>query len=395
MISLKVSAGLPSASLPIFIQNSACALMDRHITALARRTSSCSASSIFTMPKAISMCIWNIYDLYITRSIVSNHPVRSCRVQRSCDWRHEDGARLPRDRQAIFVHGPRRGHLSFRLWPDRDHKVPGLGNASHCSSKAFEVPHCEANSGARPYRTFKTIRQAQPPLYDATRDAVRILLIEDEPRLAESVCATLRKEKFVVDHLDRLATAREAGLMGGFDLVLLDRKLPDGEGLSLVPELRACNPGIRIIVLSACGEVADRVAGLDEGADDYLVKPFAMDEMLARIRAVRRRPAELEGAEIRAGSVIFDLANEEVEVRGGRLDLPRRELRVLAALMKRRGRTVLRETLEQAVYGFDDAVQSNTLDSHISRLRKKLTKSGAGVEIHAIRGVGYLLREAA
>lgn len=227
------------------------------------------------------------------------------------------------------------------------------------------------------------------------RSAMRILLIEDESRLAESVCAVLRKERFVVDHVDRLATASEAGLMGGFDLILLDRKLPDGEGLSLVPAMRARNPGVRIIVLSACGEVADRVAGLDEGADDYLVKPFALDEMLARIRAVRRRPAELESAEIRAGLLVFDLANDEVAVREERLDLPRRELRVLAALMKRRGRTVLRETLEQAVFGFDDEVQSNTLDSHISRLRKKLTMSGAGIEIHAIRGVGYLLREAA
>lgn len=155
------------------------------------------------------------------------------------------------------------------------------------------------------------------PLVDAMGNAVRILLIEDEPRLAESVCAVLRKERFVVDHVDRLSTAKEASQMAGFDLALLDRKLPDGEGLSLVPALRARNPGIRIIVLSACGEIADRVAGLDEGADDYLVKPFAMDEMLARIRAVRRRPAELEGAEIRAGSVVFDLANEEVEVKGG------------------------------------------------------------------------------
>lgn len=224
---------------------------------------------------------------------------------------------------------------------------------------------------------------------------MRILLVEDEPRMAESLCAVLRKERFIVDHVDRVATAREACLMAEFDLVLLDRKLPDGEGLSLVPEFRASHPGIRIIVLSASGEVTDRIAGLDEGADDYLVKPFAMDEMLARIRAVRRRPAELEGEAIRAGAVVFDLANEEVEVQGDRLELPRRELRVLATLMKRRGRTVLRETLEQSVFGFDDEVQSNTLDSHISRLRRKLDRSGAGIEIHAIRGVGYLLRETA
>lgn len=224
---------------------------------------------------------------------------------------------------------------------------------------------------------------------------MRVLLIEDEPGLAESLCAVLTKERFVVDHVDRLAAAGEASLMARFDLVLLDRKLPDGDALALIPLLRARNPGVRIIVLSACGEVADRVAGLDEGADDYLVKPFALDEMLARIRAVRRRPEELERVGIRAGALVFDLANDEVEVRGERLDLPRRELRVLAALMKRRGRTVLRETLEQAVFGFDDEVQSNTLDSHVSRLRQKMRKSAAGIEIHAIRGVGYLLREPA
>ncbi len=223
---------------------------------------------------------------------------------------------------------------------------------------------------------------------------MRVLLIEDELRLAESLRTVLERERFVVDHADRLAVAREAALAAEFDLVLLDRALPDGEGLSLVPTLRARYPGVRIIVLSARGEVADRVAGLDEGADDYLVKPFSLDEMLARIRAVRRRPAELQGEKIRAGSLVFDLSNEEVEVGGTRVDLPRRELRVLAALLKRRGRTVLRESLERAVFGFDDEIQSNTLDSHVSRLRRKLKDSGARIEIHAIRGVGYLLREA-
>lgn len=222
---------------------------------------------------------------------------------------------------------------------------------------------------------------------------VRILLVEDELQLAETLRAVLERERFVVDHADRLATAREASMLASFDLVLLDRTLPDGDGLSLVPAMRASNPGLPIIVLSARGEVSDRVAGLDEGADDYLIKPFSLDEMLARIRAIRRRPADLVGEDIRAGSLIFDLSNEEVTVAGVRMELPRRELRVLAALMKRRGRTVLRESLEQAVFGFDDEVQSNTLDSHISRLRRKLSESGAGIEIHAIRGVGYLLRE--
>jgi DNA-binding response OmpR family regulator len=202
----------------------------------------------------------------------------------------------------------------------------------------------------------------------------------------------LERERFVVDHVDRLTMAREAALTGPYDLVLLDRTLPDGDGLSLVPALRATNPGLPVIVLSARGELLDRIAGLDEGADDYLIKPFALDEMFARIRAVRRRPAELGIEEIRAGALVFDLTNDEAVVAGVSLDLARRELRVLATLMKRRGRTVLRESLEQAVFGFDDEVQSNTLDSHISRLRRKLTDAGADVEIHAVRGVGYLLR---
>lgn len=223
---------------------------------------------------------------------------------------------------------------------------------------------------------------------------MRVLLVEDELQLAETLRGALERERFIVDHADRLEIAREASLIAPFDLVLLDRTLPDGDGLSLVPLLRARTPGVGIIVLSARGEVGDRIAGLDEGADDYLIKPFALDELFARIRAVRRRPAELSGETIRAGSLVYDLANEEVSVAGARLELPRRELRVLATLVKRRGRTVLRETLEQAVYGFDDEVQSNALDSHVSRLRRKLADAEAGVEIHAIRGVGYLLRNA-
>lgn len=221
---------------------------------------------------------------------------------------------------------------------------------------------------------------------------MRILLIEDEIEFADTLRGALEREQFIVDHAGRLAMAREAMLSYCYDLVLLDRTLPDGDGLSLIPALRATNPGLPIIVLSAKGEVLDRVAGLDEGADDYLIKPFALDEMFARIRAVRRRPAELGSEEIRVGRLVFDVTNEEATVLGLRLDLARRELLVLATLVKRRGRTVQRDALEQAVYGFDDDVQSNTLDSHVSRLRRKLSEAGAEVEIHAIRGVGYLLR---
>jgi DNA-binding response OmpR family regulator len=221
---------------------------------------------------------------------------------------------------------------------------------------------------------------------------MKILLVEDETEFADTVRSALEREKYVVDHVASLALAHEACRWNVYDLALLDRTLPDGDGLTLMSSLRSAHPGIATIVLTARGEVSDRVNGLDKGADDYLVKPFALEELFARIRAVRRRPADLGVDEIRVGSLVFDVENNEATVGGVRLTLARRELRVLATLVKRRGRTVLRESLEQAVYGFDDAIQSNTLDSHISRLRRKLAEADAGIEIHAIKGVGYLMQ---
>lgn len=221
---------------------------------------------------------------------------------------------------------------------------------------------------------------------------MRILLVEDEVEFAKAMRGALERDRFVADWVTSISLAREASRSQVHELVLLDRTLPDGDGLSLIPQLRVDNPGVPIIVLSARGELSDRVAGLDDGADDYLVKPFDLEEMLARIRAVQRRPNELAPDEIVVGDLVFDMAFGEARVHGTQLVLQRREVAVLTALIRRRGRVVLRETIEEAVYGFDDAIQSNTLDSHISRLRRKFSEAGAGVEIHTVRGVGYLLR---
>lgn len=221
---------------------------------------------------------------------------------------------------------------------------------------------------------------------------MRILLVEDEVEFAKAMRGALERDRFVADWVTSISLAREASRSQVHELVLLDRTLPDGDGLSLIPQLRVDNPGVPIIVLSARGELSDRVAGLDDGADDYLVKPFDLAEMLARIRAVQRRPNELAPDEIVVGDLVFDMAFGEARVHGTQLVLQRREVAVLTALIRRRGRVVLRESLEEAVYGFDDAIQSNTLDSHISRLRRKFSDAGAGVEIHTVRGVGYLLR---
>lgn len=223
---------------------------------------------------------------------------------------------------------------------------------------------------------------------------MKLLLVEDEHELCLALRTALEREGYVVDCAEDLATAEESVRSASYDVVLLDRTLPDGDGISLIPTLRARCGGVPVIVLTARGLLADRVEGLDDGADDYLAKPVAIEELLARIRAIRRRANELAAEDVRLGRLTFELAHEEASVGEDRLDLSRREVSVLSALMRRSGRTVLRESLEQAVYGFDDEIQSNTLDSHVSRLRRKLAEADAQVEIHAIRGVGYLIRAA-
>jgi DNA-binding response OmpR family regulator len=222
---------------------------------------------------------------------------------------------------------------------------------------------------------------------------MRILLVEDETEMAAALSSALRRYDMVVDHVPTLGEAEEAFSADVHDAVLLDRRLPDGDGLTLVAKLRARAAGVPIIMLTARGELTDRIAGLDGGADDYLTKPFAVEELLARLRAVLRRPAGVQPDVLQAGRLSFDFGHREASIDGQPLELPRRELLVLETLLRRMGRTVIRSALEEAVYNFDDAVQSNALDTHISRLRRKLADAGAGIEIHGIRGVGYLLRQ--
>jgi DNA-binding response OmpR family regulator len=221
---------------------------------------------------------------------------------------------------------------------------------------------------------------------------LRVLLVEDEPEMAAALTVALKNYDMAVDHVTTLADAEEAAFVNDYGAILLDRQLPDGDGLTLIPKLRVKGAGVPVIVLTARGELADRIAGLDTGADDYLGKPFAVEELLARLRAVLRRPADLPPETMRLGRLSFDLGNREASVAGRPLDLPRRELLVLEALLRRMGRTVTRSSLEEAVYGFDDEIQSNALDTHVSRLRRKLSEAEAEVQIHGIRGIGYLLK---
>lgn len=221
---------------------------------------------------------------------------------------------------------------------------------------------------------------------------MRLLLIEDETELAKLITGAVARQGMIIDHVTSIAMAMEAVAGASYDAIILDRMLPDGDGLSTLPQLRGQCQGVPVIILSALNSVEQRIEGLDTGADDYLPKPFAVDELLARVRALRRRPAEVRSGGLSLGNVVFDLEHWEVSVAGANLQLPRRELLVLEALMRRSGRSVTRQTMEDAVFGYDDEIASNTLDAHISRLRRRLAEQGANVEIHTIRGVGYLLR---
>ena len=205
---------------------------------------------------------------------------------------------------------------------------------------------------------------------------MRILLVEDEIEMAAALRAALARRGFVVDRVRTLEDAHIALKEPGVRAVLLDRRLPDGDGLSLLPVLRAMADPPPVIVLTALGQTMERVEGLDAGADDYLVKPFELDELLARLRAVARRRAGAAVEPLTLGALSFDTVHREAQVSGNPLQLPRREIALLDVLLRRAGRVVLRETIEAALFGFDDAPASNTLDSHVSRLRRRLSEAG-------------------
>ncbi len=222
---------------------------------------------------------------------------------------------------------------------------------------------------------------------------MRILLVEDEVDLAKALISALERHDILVDHVTTLEMALEAVESGVHSIAVLDRKLPDGDSLTIIPRIRKIQTGLPIIVLSALGAPEQRIEGLETGADDYLAKPFVVDELVARIRALMRRPAMIADMAVTVGQLTFNLGDGSAMAGGEPLTLTRREVLALEVLVKRAGRTVARSVLEEAVYGFDDEIASNTLDAHISRLRRKIAPGQ--VEIHSIRGIGYLLKATA
>ena len=224
---------------------------------------------------------------------------------------------------------------------------------------------------------------------------MRILLVEDNLRLATFVHRGLEKDDFTVDAVGTLADAQLALDTVPYDLLVLDLGLPDGDGLDLLKKLRAEGRNFPVLVLTARDGIDDRVKGLNAGADDYLLKPFAVEELIARMRALLRRPDGALGLSLTAGNLSFDTTAREVRINGEVIKVSRKEMNVLEQLLRRAGKVVPKEVLESKLYGFDEEVTPNSLEAHISRLRKRLKETGASVTIHTLRGVGYLLSDSA
>ena len=221
---------------------------------------------------------------------------------------------------------------------------------------------------------------------------MRILLVEDDEELAAALVQVLTKRSFLVDRVACLADAQMSLERTPYQIVLLDRRLPDGDGLSALPSIRRLRPPPPVLMITALDGVSEVVAGLDRGADDYVAKPFEVEELLARMRALLRRPAVHAADIVSFGNLTYAPERREAAVDGVPLLLPRRELLVLEILLRGAGRVVTLESLEAAVYGIDDDVDPTSIRPHISRLRKRLEDAQSGVTINALRGIGYMLR---
>ena len=220
---------------------------------------------------------------------------------------------------------------------------------------------------------------------------MRVLIIEDNRRLAALIAKGCETAGFAVDICNDLDEARSALATARYDIAVLDLGLPDGDGLDLLASLRQKGSELPVIVLTARDALESRVEGLNAGADDYLLKPFAMEELVARIRALLRRPGQALGRKLTAGNVEFDTVAREVSIAGVPTTFSRRETDLLETLLRRQGRVVPKDAIEESLYAFGDDVSSNTIEVAIHRLRKRLGESGADIEVHTLRGIGYVL----
>ncbi len=221
---------------------------------------------------------------------------------------------------------------------------------------------------------------------------MRVLVVEDEPKMGQLIRRVLVAERHAVDLAPDGVTGLSLAAGGEYDVVVLDRKLPGVDGLEVLRLLRARGDTTPVLMLTALGTLDQRVDGLDAGADDYLPKPFAFAELLARLRALGRRPREAESRILAAGDIELDEQRHVVRVGEGSADLSAREFALLGFLIRHKGQVVTRRQILDAVWGAEPDVYSNVVDLYVHYLRRKLSELGRDDALRTVRGVGYTLR---
>jgi DNA-binding response OmpR family regulator len=222
---------------------------------------------------------------------------------------------------------------------------------------------------------------------------MRLLIVEDNIELARLVAAGLLTAGYETDVVGTVGEARDAVRSVKYAAMILDLGLPDGDGLSLLVELRRRMDPLPVLVLTARDGLQDRVTGLRNGADDYLAKPFAVVELVARLEAILRRPGQLLGSSLNLANLVYDTESRQIFIDGIPRVFSARETSVLEILLRRQGRVVPKKNVEDHIFGLTGEVASNAVEVYVSRLRKQLGEYGAKILIHTIRGVGYLMAE--
>jgi DNA-binding response OmpR family regulator len=222
---------------------------------------------------------------------------------------------------------------------------------------------------------------------------VRLLIVEDSLDIAQALADGFKRRGISSDHAATAGDAEARLEVATYAAVILDLGLPDEDGLALLRRLRARRDPVPVLILTARGEIQQRIAGLNEGADDYLVKPFDMDELQARLDAVLRRHDGYGGRALEFEALKLDLATREVTLDGKAIALPVREVELLELLLRRPGRVVGKRIAEDQLFGLDEELGSNAIEVYVHRLRRRLEQLGAQVRIETVRGVGYMLRK--
>jgi DNA-binding response OmpR family regulator len=231
---------------------------------------------------------------------------------------------------------------------------------------------------------------------DTLRDwmaRMRLLVVEDNRELGHLLSKGLRSAGFDADLLTNAGDARAVLETTRYAALVLDLGLPDGDGLSILRELRHRKDPIPVLILTARSGVPDRINGLRSGADDYLVKPFAFDELVARLEALLRRPGQLLGSALRLSNVVLDTGSRQVFVDENPQVFSARETAVLELLMRRKGNVVSKKLVEDQIFGVAGDIASNAVEVYVHRLRKQLADCGARAKINTVRGLGYVMTE--